>query len=324
MQVINLVVGNLRLWARRGYEREKDEREPVSDLPGRSCQGVCDLATSSAVGDVLVRSEARLRHSACLASDANLLLLANHFQDWRKATQEYVRTHRAELSDDDPLRCPISLFRTMDYGRLETAHTRTLAWLLNPEGEHGFGQTLLIALLRRLSGDACSDRLRVARVESEFPIDGYGAKGRLDVRAEGAWEDVARKGWVLVIEAKVDAWEGEDQLQMYDAWLQSNAAEGEVFRVFLTPDGRAPETSAKEWQVLSYLELVRIFRAVYNELRHAQGFHFLRFYLAGVLQDVCGLPRNIQENAADPYAVASYLKTVHESSPKGASHDTAW
>jgi hypothetical protein len=72
---------------------------------------------------------------------------------------------------------------------------------------------------------------------------------------------------------------------------------------------------------LSFLELVRTFRVVYGGLRDAPGFHFLRFYLAGVLQDVCQWPRNIAEGAADPYAVASYLKTVHESRSEDASHD---
>src|SRR5262245_56355407 len=73
-----------------------------------------------------------------VVSDANLHFLANRFDAWRRSTQEFVRTRLRELSDDDPLRCPISLFRTMDYGRLETAHTRTLAWLLDPQREHGF------------------------------------------------------------------------------------------------------------------------------------------------------------------------------------------
>jgi hypothetical protein len=256
-----------------------------------------------------------------VASDASLVFLANRFEEWRSVTRASLRTRLMELPDDDPLRCPISLFRTMDYGRLEIAHTRALAWLIDPKREHGFGNTLIAALLRRLSGGDCSNTLRVERVESEYPIDGSGAKGRLDVLAEGAWGDGGRNGWVLVIEAKVDAWEGEDQLLKYERWLRSNAASRDAFRVFLTPDGRAPETG--DWGPLSFLELVQIFRAVYGGLRHAPGFHFLRFYLAGVLRDICGWPQEITADAADPYAVASYLKAVHESRSESANHDPA-
>jgi hypothetical protein len=258
-----------------------------------------------------------------VASDDNLLFLANSFAKWRKVTKDSIRVRVKALSDDDPLKCPISLFRTMDAGRLEIAHTRTLAWLLDPTREHGFGTTLLVALLRHLSGNTCSGGFRVDWVKSEHPIDGSGARGRLDVLARGAFEDGPRSGWLLVIEAKVDAGEGEDQLQKYETWLRSNARGREVFRVFLTAEGARP-TGADEWEPLSFLELVRIFRAAYSGLRHAPGFHFLRFYLAGVLQDVCRLPRNVESENTDPYAVASYLKSVSDFPSEGASHDAAW
>src|SRR5262249_40988516 len=168
-----------------------------------------------------------------------------------------------------------------------------------------------------------SRSLRVLRTASEYPIDGAGVGGRLDVVMEGTWENGARNGWVLVIEAKVDASEGEDQLQRYETWLRSNARGREPMRVFLTTDGRLPESSTESWESLSFLELVRIFRAVYGALRHAPGFHFLRFYLAGVLQDVCRLPRNVQSENADPYAVASYLKAVSYSHSEDVGHDAA-
>jgi hypothetical protein len=257
-----------------------------------------------------------------VASDENLRFLAERFDKWREATQEFVRSRRAELDEDDPLLCRISLFRTMDSGRWEKAHTQTLAWLLDPKSEHGFGTTLLAALLGRLSGCDCSDRLRVEQMKSEYQIYGSDAKGRLDVLAEGTWNE-ERGGWVLVIEAKVDALESEGQLDKYDEWLDFHAAGRETYRVFLTPDGDAPEGGCDEWKALSFRALVQIFRTVYDRLRLAPGFHFLRFYLAGVLQDICGFPRNIAEDAADPYAVASYLKKVLESHSEGASYDAA-
>jgi len=257
-----------------------------------------------------------------MASEDNLLFLAKRFDKWRKLTEDLVRQRVRSLAHDDPLKCPISLFRTMDAGRLEVAHTRILAWLLNPDAEHGFGTTLLAALLTRISGMDCSHGLRVMQVKTEYPTDS-GVKGRLDVLAEGAWEDPSRKGWVLVIEAKIDAGEGEDQLQKYETWLRSKAVGRKIIRIFLTADRRPPETGAVEWEVLSFLDLVRIFRAAYGTLLHAPGFHFLRFYLAGILHDVCHFPRNIEKETADPYALASYLDSVCEASYEGTNHDAA-
>ncbi|MBN9121275.1 MAG: PD-(D/E)XK nuclease family protein [Planctomycetes bacterium] len=256
---------------------------------------------------------ARVHADLPSASDAILQFLASRFGEWRSGTREFVRARLAELAEDDPLRCPISLFRTIDSGRLETAHTRALAWLLHPAREHGFGTALMGALLRRLSRGRGPEGISVSRVESEYPIQVAGGKGRLDVLAEGEWGAGTRLSWALVIEAKVDAGEGDAQLQKYETWLEPHAGGREVFRVFLTPAGAEPETGAEDWEPLSFLELVRCFRSVYGRLRSAPGFHFLRFYLAGVLQDVCGWPFATGADAADPYALAAYLKSVADS-----------
>ena len=160
--------------------------------------------------------------------DANFRYLAERFHQWRTLTKEFVRDHLLHLTDDDPLRCPISLFRTMDYGRLETAHTRTLAWLLDPgndnDAEHGFGHTLIKALLKRVAERDDLEGVHVDRVKSEHSFDDSGRKGRLDILAEGEWQSKEEHvQWVLAIEAKVDAWEGEGQLLKYDKWLRSYA-----------------------------------------------------------------------------------------------------
>lgn len=260
-----------------------------------------------------------------VASDDNLRFLAERFDEWRKKTRELVCKLLAKLNEDDPLLCRISLFRTMDYGRLETAHTRTLAWLLDPakDEEHGFGDALLAALLKHLAERDHFDRLQVERVVPEHFLEGAEETGRSDVLAEGEWESKGeRVRWVLVIEAKIDAEEGVGQLDKYDEWLDSHAAGRETYRVFLTPDGRPSDGGCGEWTALSFRKLVQIFRTVYSTLRYARGFHFLRFYLAGLLQDVCGLPRNVTDDTADPYAIASYLKTVRESRSEGVNHDT--
>lgn len=147
--------------------------------------------------------------------------LASHFDRWRQWAQQQLCVYRDSLPHDDPLLCPISLFRTMDYGRLETAHTRTLAWMLDQK-EHGFEDKLLAALLRHLIAPRQFDKLEVKSVKPEYPIkhSSTDERGRLDVFAEGQWHTGANTScpWLLMIEAKIDAWEGKGQLAKYDAW----------------------------------------------------------------------------------------------------------
>ena len=231
--------------------------------------------------------------------------ISKHLEEWRSKAQKELAMLIDKLPEDDPLLCPISLFGTMDYGRLETAHTRTLAWLLNPTKEHGFGSKLLEALLVRVDGQRLP--VEVTRVESELFIS---VASRIDIFAEGVWinENGKRIPWMMALEAKIDAWEGEEQLTRYDAWLDSRVGDREVLRVFLTPDGRQPSMAVQEWFPLKFQELAEAFRLSFDELRDKPGYHYLRFYLAGVLRDVCGWPIPIRTDCIDPYSVLSYIK----------------
>lgn len=237
--------------------------------------------------------------------------MAEHLDAWHNQAREELKKCLAHLPDDDPLKCPVSLFGTMDYGRLETAHTRTLAWLLNPamSKEHGFGLKLLEACLARFTDQPLRE-VQDVRVEAEYCCTGLGGSelGRLDVMAEGRWEDGT--GWLLVIEGKVDAWEGEEQLDRYEEWMDFYARDRQQIRVFLSPDGRPASTGEDEWRPLSFAELAEMLRTAAAGEEKKPGYHFLRYYLAGVLRDICGWPIPITPGCADPYSVLQYLKHV--------------
>lgn len=109
----------------------------------------------------------------------------------------------------------------------------------------------------------------------------------------------------------------------YDRWLAKYARNRQLLRIFLTADGRLPEDGRNEWKALSFRELVQIMRKPYASLKGSVGFEFLRLYMAGVLQDICRFPAMHAENSDDPYSLAAYLKTVHESPMRGLPHDIA-
>jgi len=245
-------------------------------------------------------------------SDADLDSLAEIFKKWRSCHQNRLKGYLEKIHKGDPLLSSISLFGTMGYGRIETAHTRTLAWLLEDNKEHGFGSKLLEALLLYLLRGRKIRVTKVDKVESEHAI----YKGRFDVFAEGRWREEGRgeMRWVLVIEAKIDAEEGKGQLDRYDEWLkkQKYTSETEILRVFLSIHGQKRKTKLSEWQGLSFSGLAGIFRGVSN-LQDKPGYHFLRYYLAGVLRDICGFPVPMpekSESCENPYELNYYLRLV--------------
>jgi hypothetical protein len=89
----------------------------------------------------------------------------------------------------------------------------------------------------------------------------------MDIYGIGSWTtpNGIAEDWLLAIEAKIDAREGENQLERYDEWIDAHSGNRSIFRVFLTPDRRQGE--ATSWTPMSFLDLVRVFREPYLQLR---------------------------------------------------------
>lgn len=123
-------------------------------------------------------------------------------------------------------------------GRKEVQNTSVLAWLLNPEGNHNLGPLAFNALLKILrSHTTISDYGRYCRVEVERSP--YGQENRVDI-------EIDAENIYLLIEAKIDAAEQQDQLVRYceDAKRRAGKRRDWVV-IFLTPDGRAATTAGK-------------------------------------------------------------------------------
>jgi hypothetical protein len=259
------------------------------------------------VGSDFVPALRRAFDSLPGCSGADLARLGEALSAWRSRTVAEVNDRLKDLPPDDPLYCPVSLFGTLGYSRLETAHTRSLAWLLNPKGEHGFSD----ALLRRLLGACWQGRkiegLQVDVVKPEHQIEGR----RLDVFACGAAEaDGKTTPFVLVIEGKIDAEAGERQLRDYAEWVREHHGGREAILVFLTADGAAAGDEDGDWHALSFADLIMILREGMEELRQTQGYHYLRYYLAGVLRDVCRWPIPLDPRCVNPHQLLDYLGKV--------------
>ena len=225
-------------------------------------------------------------------------------------TRASLRSILRKIPPDDPLldRTPISLFRTIGLGRRETAHTQALAWLLDDK-EHGFGHMLGVALVGHVARDRNVSEITIETVNSEYSLRTgrrYTRAGRIDLVLQGTWrEGQTASAWVLALEAKIGAEEGEDQLAIYDGWLGQQETGATVLKAFLTPTGRSPESS--DWTPMSFIELANVLRGCLGRLRKFAGYHFLRYYLTGVLQDICGLSLPVSDKCEDPYAALAYV-----------------
>lgn len=212
-----------------------------------------------------------------------------------------------------PLRCRVGLFGTLDLGLHETAHTRTLAWLMNPAGNHGFSDILLRAFLKRIFGLDTEPQLADVNIMNEVPVGE--SRDRLDILMKGTWTLAGRRKdqWMVAVEAKIEATEGEDQCARYEVHLREAIKSANRHRfVFLTQDGRAPISESKgkssQWTNLSFRQLMALFGRRLHELTTKPGFEFLRLYMTGVLKDLCQLNcGEVIRERDDIYSISEYL-----------------
>ncbi len=168
----------------------------------------------------------------------------------------------------DAIPPPFDPLEVLGWSRRERAHTRFLAWLLDPtEPRPGAGHGLRTAYLHRfvsvvlaavdgLPGAEGATRPHeippidpsTVRVVREQPVgDGIRATARApDLRVH--WRDLADRAsprdpaWLLLIENKLDSAEGDGQVGAYLQWAREQHPNARRVLVYVTPDGRAPNT----------------------------------------------------------------------------------
>lgn len=146
-----------------------------------------------------------------------------------------------------------NIFETLGMSDDELLHSRFLAFLLDPDARHDQGALFLRSFLSRFR--LVTDLTRVCdespsiTVHTEFPV----AEGRLDVIV---FMDTA----AICIENKIWSAEQKKQIARYQKYLASLKGSLEKAIVFLTPDGRAPQSGTSGAQTvcirpISYAQL---------------------------------------------------------------------
>lgn len=206
----------------------------------------------------------------------------------RSRARDIVAAHLDRVPGS-PLVGSVSVFRALGFRRDEVSHTQSLAWLLDPQQDHGFGDALLRRFVGAVTcdGDVDLERLRAfilaqattrARATAEYSLS---ATCRADVIVEG--HASGADGWSLVVEAKIDASERKNQLSE----LLATAPHPHRLGVFLSVDGGHGTTADHAWARLSYRTWSRHLIAAIPDLAGTRGLPFLRMYITGLLEDVC-------------------------------------
>lgn len=239
--------------------------------------------------------------------DEILNQLESALENIRKKAAQEVAEERTRNSAS-PLFLPFSLFEPMNREHSEVHYTKTLAWFMNEENGHGFGNGVLTVLLplfldreKAIPADGCDVKAEEWGDEKEGK---KGKKNRFDITIKRQTKD--GNDFAVLIEAKVNAEEGEEQLARYERECKSC----EIL-VFLTPDGRKPKTAKKEnrWIPLRWREIAAKLLEYLDtdKAKTAKAYHLLRFFVTSIIRDIDKI--DAEEN---PVATAIYINALKE------------
>lgn len=130
-------------------------------------------------------------------------------------------------------------------GRDEVRNVGVLAWLLNPQGSHGMGCAAMKWLLTAVN------RNFVAIFGANFATEpGQFCRVRTEINPNGEISDrvdieIDAERFYLIIEAKIDAPEQAGQLERYCRLAEARAGQRQWLVIFLTPEGRKPNSAGQ-------------------------------------------------------------------------------
>jgi hypothetical protein len=133
-----------------------------------------------------------------------------------------------------------NLFRILGCDRNEEVHSNILAWLLDPEESHGLGTQFLSTFMAWVFQKQVSIRMPIEVTKNR--------------QTAGDRPDIVIRGydWLMVLENKVDAAEGETQTLRYsERWKRLAAIQKrDPFFAFVSPHGSSAKAS--EFVPVSY------------------------------------------------------------------------
>jgi hypothetical protein len=132
-----------------------------------------------------------------------------------------------------------NVFDVLGRTRREQAHSRFLAWLLDPAEAHGLGDKFLRQFMAKAIGTEPHSTLDV-KVAAELQCGGM----RFDIHVKG-------DSWCLVVETKIDDFPWEVQCSEYEEYCKKLEGRGELaWLVYVTRPARRPSDRTIRW--LSY------------------------------------------------------------------------
>lgn len=185
----------------------------------------------------------------------------------------------------------INIFDVLKISRAEIRHSNVLAWLLDPNENHGLGSAFLYGIIASLS-DVFDNENKIYALKllssdlSSFNI--FRERDNIDILLVSS-----ELKTVIAIENKIGSKEheygssGESQLKNYSKTLREKYKRYKTIQIFLTPDGDIP--SEDGWMIMDYSQVVKVLESVFEARKNNLGFEasmIIRNYIETIKMNV--------------------------------------
>ena len=201
--------------------------------------------------------------------------------------KEFAESDERSRSIRAPTTPRLNILEPFGLSRRELCHSAVLAWFLSENSDHEQGSLFLSSLLRLLRIDC--QHLKHYVVQREKP-------GRVDVAA------FASAHFAVFVENKVDAKERrnqfEDLINALARFSRNHAIPVErTAAVFLTEDGRSPESCTQLPKNAHCLSRISLFKAFVGALESPsiRKSHLLTHFLASYLRSIQTEPNHYED-----------------------------
>ncbi len=181
-----------------------------------------------------------------------------------KTDEEYLKDFLLDIDCLDELSewsDKFNIFDVLRISTMEIRHSNVLAWLLNPNENHGFGDLYLREILQILTEKSENSKYDVFKLLllDMYSFYVYREIDNIDILLVSSDENT-----VIAIENKVYSTEHSNQLNRYRKIIESKYRNFEKIYIYLTPEGE--EASDSNWDALSYCDVVESLEKLYDKV----------------------------------------------------------
>jgi len=235
-------------------------------------------------------------------------------QDGAKALKEFL----LDIECLDPLAewtSKFNLFDILKITRTEIRHSNILSWLLNPNENHGLGDSVIRGFIQYVATTFPED----TDVFDTLLMDCH------DFNIQREWHNIdilavsSKEKFVLCIENKIDSGEHDNQLNRYRKIVEDTYSDYDKMYVYLSPEG-VEASEPDYWCSMSYQDVLSIVENARKKIKLLPDAELLiDNYVDTIRRDIVGDER-LAQICAEIYAKHhKALDLIFENRPDRAS-----